>query len=110
MGILLARNGWRFAHKRLRRVYRVEDLRPRKSERRKQVSAARVPRRVHAGPSLQWTFDFTSDAFATGRTFWMLSVVDECARECLALHVDASLPRATVARVLGELALARRAP
>ena len=36
--------------------------------------------------------------------------MDECTRECLALHVDVALPSATVARVLDELAQARGAP
>ncbi len=110
LGILLARDGWRVNHKRLRRVYRVEGLRLRKAKRRKQVSVARVPRPVHAGPNTQWTIDFISDAFPTGRTFRTLSVVDECTRECLALHVDISLPSATVARVLDEIVSTRGAP
>ena len=110
LGILLARDGWRVNHKRLRRVYRAEGLRLRRSKRRKQVSVARVPRPVHAGPNTQWTIDLISDAFATGRTFRTLSVVDACTRECLAVHVDVSRPSATVARVLDELALARGAP
>ena len=47
--------------------------------------------------------DFVSDAFACGRRFRILAVVDDFSRECLALVPDTSLSGARVARELTGL-------
>ncbi|GJG89495.1 hypothetical protein tb265_46760 [Gemmatimonadetes bacterium T265] len=101
--------------KRVLRVYRAEGLRLRKQRRRKQVSTPRrngrpVPRPVHAGPNTQWTIDFISDQLADGRRFRVLSVVDECTRECLRLDADVSWPSARVAAALDDVVARRGAP
>ena len=110
LAVLLARDGWQVNHKRVLRVYRAAGLRLRKQRRRKQVSTPRVPRPVHDGPNTPWTLDFISDAFADGRPFRVLSIVDECTRECLVLRPDVSYPSTRVVTVLDELAEVRGAP
>ena len=107
---LLQRDGWHVNHKRVLRVYRAVGLRLRKRRRRKLVSTPRVPRPIHDGPNTQWTIDFIHDAFATGRRFRTLSVVDECTRECLALWPDVSLPSRTVVTILEGIAALRGTP
>lgn len=54
--------------------------------------------------------DFISDQCATGRRFRVLSLVDECTRECLALEVDTSLPATRVVRVREDVTSLRRTP
>ena len=47
-----------------------------------------------------WSLDFVSDQMTDGRRFRILTVVDNCTRECLALVADTSL---SGLRVAGEL-------
>ena len=37
------------------------------------------------GPNQRWSLDFLSDAFADGRRFRILAIVDDFTRECLTL-------------------------
>ncbi len=39
----------------------------------------------------RWSLDFVSDQFNDGRRFLVLTVVDDCTKECLALVADTSL-------------------
>ena len=43
------------------------------------------------GLNQRWCLDFLSDAFADGRRFRILAIVDDFTRECLALVADTSL-------------------
>ena len=54
--------------------------------------------------------DFVSDATASGRRFRTFNVVDDFTRECLAIYVDSSINGHRVARLLGELVVARGKP
>ena len=104
LALLLSRDGWTVNHKRVLRVYREAGLRSRKGRRRKQVSTPRVPRPVAAAANAQWTLDFITDAFTSGRKVRVLSIVDEFAGECLVLRADVSQPSTKVAAALEEIA------
>ena len=54
--------------------------------------------------------DFLSDAFADGRRFRILAIVDDFSRECLALVPDTSLPGPRVVRELNTLIASRDRP
>jgi putative transposase len=58
----------------------------------------------------RWAMDFVSDTLATGRTFRVLTIVDEYTRECPAIEADTSLPGLRVIRVLEGLAANRGLP
>ncbi|MBK8057864.1 MAG: IS3 family transposase [Gemmatimonadetes bacterium] len=107
--VLLARDGWQVNHKRVRRVYRAAGLQVRRRK-RKQVAVARVPRPAATQPNQVWAMDFISDQCANGRRFRVLSLIDTCTRECLALEVDTSLPAARVVRVLDDVTSLRGVP
>jgi len=62
------------------------------------------------GPNQRWSLDFLSDAFADGRRFRILAIVDDFTRECLALVPDTSLPGLRVARELNTLIASRGRP
>jgi hypothetical protein len=47
-----------------------------------------------------WSMDFVSDKFTEGRSFRVLSIVDQFTRECIALSVDRSMSSAKVAEAL----------
>jgi putative transposase len=54
-------------------------------------------------PNERWSLDFVSDVFTDGRKFRILTVVDDCTRECLTLLADTSLSGIRVARALDRL-------
>lgn len=61
-------------------------------------------------PNQRWSLDFVSDQLSDGRRFRVLTIVDDCTRECLVLIADTSLSRARVARELATLFEAREKP
>jgi putative transposase len=62
------------------------------------------------GPNQRWSLDFLSDAFADGRRFRILAIVDDFTRECRALVPDTSLPGLRVVRELDVLIALRGRP
>jgi transposase InsO family protein len=54
--------------------------------------------------------DFVADTLAHGRTFRVLTIIDEHTRECLSVETDTSLPGLRVIRVLEHLAQTRGLP
>lgn len=108
--ILLAREGIAPNHKRLRRVYAEERLQVRRRGGRKRALGTRAPMAIPQGPNQRWSVDFVSDALGDGRRFRVLAVVDDFARERLALVADTSLSGTRVARELDALIAARDRP
>jgi len=105
--VLLRREGVVMNHKKLRRLYREERLQVRRRIGRKRALGTRAPMAIPQGPNQRWSLDFVSDAFADGRRFRILVVVDDFTRECLALVADTSLPGLRVVREL-EAVVAHR--
>ena len=110
LGYLLAREGVRLNHKKLLRIYREEGLKVRRRGGRKRALGTRAPMTLPQGPNQRWSLDFVSDAFACGRRFRILCVVDDFTRECLALVPDTSLSGARVGRELDAIVLIRGKP
>ena len=108
--VLLRREGLRINHKRLFRLYREEKLAVRKRGGRKRAIGTRAPMLVPLMPNERWSLDFVSDQFTDGRRFRVLTVVDDCTRECIALVADTSLSGQRVARELNHLLVQRGAP
>jgi hypothetical protein len=61
-------------------------------------------------PNPRWSLDFVSDRLTEGLRVRVLTVVDDCTRECLALIADTSLSGARMARELAALFDARGKP
>ena len=61
-------------------------------------------------PDERWSLAFVSDQFTDGRRFRILTVVDDCTRECLGLVADTSLSGVRVARELDRLMAERGRP
>ena len=70
---------------------------------RKRAVATRAPIPVPSGPNRRWSLDFVHDQMTDGRRFRVLSVIDECTRECLALVPDTSISGQRVARELSRI-------
>jgi putative transposase len=107
---MLVREGIAANHKRVYRLYREEGLamriRPRRRIRWTGAGSGPVATRANE----RWSIDFVSDCVSTGRVIRMLTVVDDCTRECPAIEVDTSLGGLRVRRVLDRIASERGLP
>ncbi|MEH7911174.1 IS3-like element ISRle4 family transposase [Rhizobium laguerreae] len=108
--VLLRREGHLVNHKRLFRLYREEKLTVRKRGGRKRAIGTRAPMLVPMVANDRWSLDFVSDQFTDGRRLRILTVVDDCTRECLALVADTSLSGLRVARELDRIIEERGKP
>ena len=108
--VLLRREGVAVNHKRLFRLYREEKLSVRKRGGRKRALGTRAPMLVPLMPNQRWSLDFVSDQFTDCRRFRVLTVIDDCTRECIALVADTSLSGRRVVRELDHLMLQRGVP
>jgi len=107
---MLVREGISVNHKRVYRLYREEGLAMRIRQRRRIRWTGAGTGPVATKPNQRWSIDFVSDCVSTGRVIRMLTVVDDCTRECLAIEVDTSLGGLRVRRVLDRIASERRLP
>jgi len=110
LGLLLAREGVRMNHKKLRRLYAEERLQVRRRGGRKRALGTRAPPALPQAANRRWSLDFVSDTLSDGRRFRVLCVIDDFTRECLALVADTSLSGQRVARELDAIAMARGYP
>jgi putative transposase len=99
--VLLRREGWLVNAKRIYRLYREEGLIVRTKQRRKMAQRQRAATTGQAErPNQCWSMDFVSDRFADGRSFRILTVIDQFTRECVALEADRSMTGGKVAQAL----------
>jgi putative transposase len=108
--VLLKREGHVVNHKKLFRLYREEKLTVRRRGGRKRAIGTRAPMLIPFRPNERWSLDFVSDQLTDGRRFRILTIVDDCTRECLALVADISLSGVRVARELDQLIATRGKP
>jgi putative transposase len=107
--VLLRRSGEAVNHKRVQRVYREAGLSLRRKKRKHCVRTGQ-PLRACTAANQEWALDFVHDAVECGRAIRVLSVVDACTRECLALEVDTSFASRRVTRVLEQIVAERGTP
>jgi putative transposase len=107
--VLLQRSGEQVNHKRVHRVYREAGLAIRRKKRKHCVREGK-PLLARTAANQEWALDFVHDAVECGRTIRVLSVVDACTRECLALEVDTSFASRRVTRVLEAIVAERGRP
>jgi putative transposase len=107
---MLVREGIAANHKRVYRLYREEGLAMRIRQRRRIRWTGAVSGPVATRANERWSIDFVSDCVSTGRVIRMLTVVDDCTRECPAIEVDTSLGGLRVRRVLDRIASERGLP
>jgi putative transposase len=98
--VLLRREGWQVNAKRIYRLYREEGLIVRTKQRRKMARRRPVPTGVAVRPNHCWSMDFVSDKLADGRSFRILTVVDQFTRECVKLEADRSMTGMKVVEAL----------
>jgi putative transposase len=77
---------------------------------RKRALGTRAPMTAPLLPNDRWSLDFVSDQMTDGRRFRIMTMVDDCTRECLARVADTALSGARVARELDRLVADRGKP
>ena len=105
--VLLRREGWHVNAKRIYRLYREEELIVRTKQRRKIARRRPVPTGIASRPNQCWSMDFVSDKLADGRSFRILTIVDQFTRECVGLEADRSMTGMKVALALERSQLER---
>src|SRR5271156_1684791 len=108
--VLLRREGHAVNRKRVQRIYREERLTMRRRGGRKRAIGTRRPMETPLAANQRWSLDFVSDQMTDGRRFRILTVIDNCTRECLALVAATSLSGRRVARELDAIIRQRGRP
>jgi len=103
---LLKNDEWQVNHKKIERIWRREGLKvPQKQPKRRRLwlndgSCIRL-RPEHKDHV--WRYDFVMARTSDGRSFRILAILDEYARECLAMRVDRHISSQDVIDQLYEL-------
>jgi putative transposase len=109
--VLLRREGWKVNAKRVYRLYDQENLKVRSVERKKISRRQRVAHGPATAPNQCWSADFVSDKLTDGRSYRILTVIDQFTRECVAMEADRSLHGRHVVAALTRAIVERgRAP
>jgi transposase InsO family protein len=110
---LLQAEEWRVNHKRIERLWRREGLKvPQKQPKRRRLwlNDGSCVRLRAAHKDHVWSYDFVADRTSDGRSFRMLTLIDEHTRECLAIDVARSLKSEDVLERLSDLFVRRGVP
>ncbi len=103
LAYFLRKDGLRFNHKKLLRVYRSEGLGlPRKRPRKRLWQRPR-PLLPATRPNERWSIDFVADQLGSGRRFRVLTIMDDFTRQWPMTIVDTSISGTRVVRALEEL-------
>jgi transposase InsO family protein len=110
---LLRQEKFQVNRKRFHRLWRREGLRvPTRQRKRRRPGHGKnsCTRRKAEHPDHVWSYDFVMDQTSDGRRLKLLPVVDEFARECLAIEVERHFTAADVVATLKYLFELRGAP
>jgi putative transposase len=100
--VLLKREGFKVNAKRIYRLYKEEGLTVRTKSRKKLASRSRVPLSIAVRPNQRWSMDFIHERTDDGRSFRVLSIIDQFTRECVALVADRAMTGAKVVAALDQ--------
>ena len=106
----LRRDGYRWNHKRVHRIYTQLHLNLRRKGKKRIPSRYPQPLATPDRPNQSWSMDFMSDVLSDGRRFRTLNVIEDFNREALAIEVDFGLPALRVVRVLDRLVMLHGCP
>lgn len=106
----LRRQGYKWNHKRVHRIYCELKLnlriKPKKRIPSREINALFQP----IFPNVCWSIDFMSDALMNGQKFRSLNVIDDYNREALDIRIAISLPAIKVIQYLDRIAEIRGYP
>ncbi len=102
--------GWMVNLKRVRRLYRQENLMVQKRKRKKVAFGDRQPLVRPSRANEVWSMDFVFDRLADGRSLKCLTVVDDATHESVAIVPDTAISGAYVTRILDAVKRSRGLP
>ena len=103
---LLRIEGWRVNHKKVERLWREEGLQvPKRHKKRKRLYDHKhsIIRMRPLYPQHIWSVDFVQDRLIHGRSYRMLTVIDECTRQCLSVTAQFTMTSQDVLETLSQL-------
>lgn len=110
---LLRIEGWEVNHKRVERLWREEGLQlPQRHKKRRRLyhKDSSVIRLRPLYPNHVWSIDFVHDKLSNGRSYKMLTVLDEYTREALCVTVRPKMNADDVLEALYEMLMKRGKP
>jgi len=110
---LLRIEGWRVNHKKIERLWREEGLQlPQRHKKRRRLyhKDSSIIRMRPTYPNHVWAIDFVHDKLSNGRSYKMLTVLDEYTRQALAVTVRPRMTAEDVLEVLYPLLLRHGTP
>ncbi len=110
---LLRVEGWRVNHKKVERLWREEGLQlPQRHKKRRRLyhKGSSIIRLRPTHPNHIWSVEFVHDRLSNGRSYKMLTVLDEFTRQALAVEARVRMGSAEVLDVLYRLLLRRGKP
>ena len=106
VGALLRAEGWHVNHKRVARIWRREGLKVPSKQPKKGRLWLNDGSCIRLRPNWKdhvWAYDFVHDRTHDGRSFRMLTIIDEHTRECLAIITKRKLKSGDVLEALEGL-------
>lgn len=110
---LLRIEGWLVNHKKVERLWREEGLQlPHRHKKRRRLyhKDSSIIRLRPQHPNHIWSIDFVHDKLSNGRTYKMLTVLDEYTREALCVEARSKMGSAEVLEALYPLLLKHGTP
>ena len=110
---LLQAEGWKVNHKKVERLWREEGLQlPHRHKKRKRLyhKDSSVIRLRPTHPNHIWSIDFVHDRLSNGRSYKMLTVLDEYTRQALCVTVRTKMGAVDVLEALYPLLLRHGKP
>lgn len=108
---LLQREGWQINHKRVLRLYQLEDLQMRNKKPKRKVSSVVRKKNFQARKKNEiWSMDFMSDQLFDGKKFRLLTIVDNFTRESLYIGAEAHFKGIDVVQALSKIIKHRNKP
>ena len=106
----LRQAGWPVNVKRVRRLYRQENLMVQKRKRKKVALCDRQPLIRPSRANEVWSMDFVFDRLADGRALKCLTVVDDATQEAVTITPDRAISGAYVTRIMDAIKRSRGLP
>lgn len=106
----LRQEGWVVNIKRVRRLYRQENLMVHKRKRKKVALGDRQPLIRPSRANEVWSMDFVFDRLADGRSLKCLTVVDDATQESVTIAPDTAISGTYVTRLLERIKVERGLP
>lgn len=108
--VLIRKEGHRWNHKRVRRIYRLMKLNIRRKHKKRLKRETPQPLLQPLRPNYCWSMDFMQDSLSCGRVFRTFNLMDDYNREGLGIEIGTSVPAQRITRFLDRLICVRGKP